>query len=745
MAQGAINQETITCAICLDLLKDPVTLPCGHSYCRDCIQTTWHQKLRYSCPQCRENFVPRPVLVTSTVLAKLVEELKKTGLRAPPADHCYATPGDVSCDVCTGRKLKAVSSCLQCLVSYCGSHLQPHRDVAVLQKHQLVAPFDQLQENLCSQHNEVKKLFCRKDQQIICYLCSVDEHKGHDTVSSAAERAQRQAHVQTKKTLLLQSLQNKETDMKKLQQEAKDSIHTSQTALKQSGDMFTQMVLLLEKRRSEVEKQIQSEHETKLSQVQELQNQLQQDICDLKRTISELDTLCLTPDHNQFIMKCPLLSTDTKDTASRINTQDLRVDFEDMTRAVSVLRDKLQLTLREFKLPEPEPSTREDFIRYARDITLDPNTAHKFLSLSDENRRVRCMDKEQSYSDHPDRFILWSQVMSRESLTGRCYWEVEWSGSFWVRIAVSYRDIKRDGSRNECGFGNNDKSWALDCEDRKYVFCFNAVKTRVSGPFSSRIGVYLDHSAGALSFYSVKGQSMTLLHKVQTNFTQPLFAGVWLGPGYTVTFLKFKLQLTLREFKLPEPEPSTREDFIRYARDITLDPNTAHKYLSLSDENRTVRRMDKVQSYSDHPDRFILWNEVMSRESLTGRCYWEVEWSGSLWVRIAVSYRNIKRDGSGNESVFGNNDKSWALDCNYGKYVFCFNAVQTQVSGPFSSRIGVYLDHSAGALSFYSVKGQSMTLLHKVRTNFTQPLFAGVWLGTRDTVHFLKSPPPPKK
>ncbi|XP_055018639.1 tripartite motif-containing protein 16-like [Boleophthalmus pectinirostris] len=540
MAQRALNQETITCSICLDLLKDPVTLPCGHSYCRDCIQTNWDQEERYSCPQCRQSFVPRPVLVKSTVLANIVEELKNTGLTVPPADHCYAGPGDVSCDLCTGRKLKAVSSCMQCLVSYCETHLQPHRDVAVLQKHQLVAPSDKFQENLCSQHNEVKKLFCRTDQQIICYLCSVDQHKGHDTVSSAAERAQRQAQLEANKSLLLQSLQHKETDLKKLQQDAQDISRSAQTALQQSGDMFTQMILLLEERRSEVEQQIQSEHETKLNQAQELQDQLQRDICDLKKTISELDTLSLTLDHNQFILHCPPLSTFTKGTESSVQT-GLRGDFEDMTRDVSVLRDKLQIALREFKLIEPEPCTREDFIRYSQDITLDPNTAHKQLSLSDGNRRVRAMDKEQSYPDHPERFVERCQVMSRESLTGRCYWEVEWSGYLRVHIAVSYRDIKRQGTREECGFGNNDKSWALHCGKSTYSFWFNNVESEVSGPFSSRIGVYLDHSAGALSFYSVNGQSMNLLHRVHTNFTQPLFTGVWLGNvGDTAHFIQLK-------------------------------------------------------------------------------------------------------------------------------------------------------------------------------------------------------------
>ena len=538
MAQRELRAQTLTCPICLEILKEPVALPCGHSYCRDCIQSNWDQEVRASCPQCRESFTPRPVLGKNIMLANLVEELKNTELTEPPADLCYAAAGDVSCDVCTGRKLKAVSSCLQCLVSYCESHLQPHR-LAVFQSHQLVAPSDKLQELLCSEHKELKKLFCRTDQQIICSLCSVDQHQGHDTVSSAAERAQRHKQMQEKRALLQQKLQDKESQQEQLRQEAQDISRSAQAAVQRSGDSFREMVLLLEKRRSEVEQQIYSEEQIQLRQVQDLQEQLQRDVTDLKKIISDLDSLCLTPDHNQFILLCPSLSTHTEETETKVQTRPRR-DFEDVTRAVSALRDKLQLSLTHLNMFEPELNSREDFLRFACDVTLDPNTVNKHLSLSEGNRRVTFDNKPKSYPDHPDRFVTYRQVLSTEGLRGRCYWEVEWSEGYCVFIAVSYRDIKRSG-RTVSGFGDNDKSWALCCDKNIYTFYFNQVESEVSGPISRRIGVYLDHSAGALSFYSVRGETMSLLHRVQTCFTQPLFPGVKIHcPGDTAHFLKLK-------------------------------------------------------------------------------------------------------------------------------------------------------------------------------------------------------------
>ncbi|XP_045919952.1 tripartite motif-containing protein 16-like [Micropterus dolomieu] len=375
------------------------------------------------------------------------------------------------------------------------------------------------------------KIFCRTDQQCICYLCSMEEHRGHDMISAAAERTEKQEELRKRRQKLQRRIQHREKDVKELQQEVETIDRSADKAVEDNEKIFTELIRVIEKRSSDVKQQIRSLQETEASRAKELQEKLQEEISELKRKDAELEQLEGTEDHTQFLHSYPSLSQLTESTDSpRPKTNRLRY-FEDVMAAVTAARDKIQAFL-------AEPMFRVHFLQYACHITLDPNTANGFLVLSEGNRKIKFDVNNSAYSQHPDRFIHISQVLSKDGLTGRCYWEVEMSRN--TAVAVAYKSIGRSGDFNAHVFGYNEKSWVLNC-DSSYSFRHNNLTTGISGPKSSRIGVYLDHSAGLLSFYSVT-ETMTLLHRVQTTFTQPLYAGLFLGGfnGDTAELCKLK-------------------------------------------------------------------------------------------------------------------------------------------------------------------------------------------------------------
>lgn len=183
----AVDEDHFCCPVCLEVLRDPVTIPCGHSYCMECIKGYWKKtehKTGYSCPQCRQAFNTRPVLARNTMLAGLVEKLREKLRDAGIQEAPQAI--EVECDECQGRKRRAVKSCVKCLASCCEVHLKQHKT------HKLTDVTRQLHKRVCNRHGRLFELYCRTDQQLVCPLCVTDGHSGHHTVPAVEERTEKQ-------------------------------------------------------------------------------------------------------------------------------------------------------------------------------------------------------------------------------------------------------------------------------------------------------------------------------------------------------------------------------------------------------------------------------------------------------------------------------------------------------------------------------------------------------------------------
>ncbi|XP_063059591.1 finTRIM family, member 82 [Engraulis encrasicolus] len=580
------SPDYFSCPLCTEFLRDPVAIPCGHSFCMDCISGYWNEADYtgiYICPQCRITFTQRPVLRPNATLTKVAEKIKKTGLNlnsAPPASvpaaNSYAGPSDVPCDFCSGKKLKAVKSCLNCLASYCDKHLKPHYESATFKRHKLVDELGNLDRKICPQHQKSLELFCRTDQMCICAICTVSEHKGHDIVSAEAERGEKQKLLGVSQAEIRQKYEQRTKELEELKT-AVDSLKSSaQRAMTESKKMFDEMITSIERMRSEVTKLININERAAFSQAEGLMERLEQEIDELKKKETGLKQLYSTEDHIHFLQNFNYLCTPTDDGFVPRVSLNPDFSFSAARKAVSEIKERLEEIGREELMkisksvnevpvytmenrtrekssrvakevasvvasvvdspPPPEPKGRPEFLKYFCQLRLDANTAYKELHLSERDRKVTRTRDLQPYSETPERFDSFAQVLCREALSGgRFYWEIEWSGEF--SIGVAYKGLSRKGKGSLCLLGYNDKSWSLLCSDSGYSAWHNRVDKAVKGPHSPRIGVYLDHKAGVLAFYSI-GETMTLLHRFETTFAEPLYPGFGVGTSVKICQVK---------------------------------------------------------------------------------------------------------------------------------------------------------------------------------------------------------------
>ncbi|KAJ8013793.1 hypothetical protein DPEC_G00033480 [Dallia pectoralis] len=357
-------------------------------------------------------------------------------------------PGDVLCDFCTTRKEKAVKSCLVCLASYCENHLQTHYDYPALMKHKLVKATGQMREKLCAQHEKLLEVFCRTDQTSVCVLCIMDEHKNHNIVPAGTERTEKQKQLGP---TLMKSQQRIDQRVKKwtdLQQAVESVKHSAQVVLDDSERIFTELLRSIERRYIEVRELVLAQEKTTVLQGEGLLDRLAEEITLLRKKHNDLEKLSHTDDHIHFLQSwqslagpsgyedlnnvivAPSYSFDgAKRAIAALKVQVEEVNKNEISKITSAVKEvqivqTLAPTARR-ELEDSEPKTREDFKKYLVPLTLDVNSVHPNLYLSEGNTVAKMKSEPKNYPDHPDRFDHWQQVLCKQSLSGsRCYWEV---------------------------------------------------------------------------------------------------------------------------------------------------------------------------------------------------------------------------------------------------------------------------------------------------------------------------------
>ncbi|XP_053192604.1 nuclear factor 7, ovary-like [Scomber japonicus] len=472
------SEDQFLCSICLDVFTDPVTTPCGHNFCKNCINEHWNSDDQYLCPMCKKVFYTRPELHINTFISEVVSQFRQEAQQkasSSSSEQQAAKPGEVTCDVCTGTKLKALKSCLVCLTSYCETHLEPHLTTLGLKRHQLMDPVKNLEDRMCMKHDKPLELFCKTDQTCVCMLCSVLDHKTHEFVP------------------LKEEYEGKKAELGKTEAEIQE---------------------MIQKRRLKLEE---IKHSVDLNEDEDFIKELEQEISELKKGSSEVEKLSHSEDHLHLLQNFPSLKA-APPTKDWTEVSVCPPSYErTLVRAVDQLEETLSKQMKKL-LAEAELKRVQ---QYAVDVTLDPDTAHPNLILSADGKQVNCGDVWKIVPDNPERFSYCVSVLGKQSLSsGRFYFEVQVKEKTEWDLGVARESINRKG---KIALSPKNGYWTICLRNGNEYKAVAGPSVRLSLKSQpQKVGVFVDYEEGLVSFYDVDAAAL-IYSFTGCSFTEKLY------------------------------------------------------------------------------------------------------------------------------------------------------------------------------------------------------------------------------
>ncbi|XP_049337935.1 nuclear factor 7, brain-like isoform X2 [Astyanax mexicanus] len=514
-SSSLLSEDQLQCSICLDVFTDPVSTPCGHNFCMVCLRKCWNSSSHCQCPVCKEEFSKRPELRVNTFISGLASEFKKSvqekSSRAP--EKCTSKSKKVLCVYCSEEKLEAVKSCLDCGVSFCDTHLMPHKTTPKYKKHKLMDPVENLEDYICQKHERPLELFCRDDQTCVCQFCTEGDHRTHSTVPIEEESGEKKTQLEKTQAEVQQMIQER---LKKIQ-EIKHSVELNKKIREKekadSVEIFRALVRCIERSQAELLEVMEEKQKAAERQAEELIKELEQEITELKRRDTELEQISHTEDHLHLLQIYPSLCRPphTKNwTDVSVNTP---LSVESLRRALSQLQEHLTQEMEKIELKRIQ--------QYAVDVTLDPDTANPFLILSDDEKQVKLGDKQQNLPDNPERFDPCVCVLGKEGFSsGRFYYEVQVSGKTKWTLGVTRESSNRKGRiilSPENGYWT---VWLRNETEYKALESPRVLLWLNQAP--QKVGVFVDYEEGLVSFYDVEVRSHIYSFTGQS-FTEKLY------------------------------------------------------------------------------------------------------------------------------------------------------------------------------------------------------------------------------
>ncbi|KAM9393602.1 bloodthirsty-related gene family, member 30 [Pholidichthys leucotaenia] len=608
-SETLFSEQELTCSICLDLFTDPVSTPCGHNFCQACIGGYWASTPISTCPLCKRQFDERPQLSINRAFALIADKYKAkrygaatvpavtngmpdemvamanttstnpflsmaSDLPVPSASPMASASGDVVwCDVCTGIKQPAVSSCLTCTAAYCAEHVKPHHTTPFYAKHPLMDPLEALRGRTCSTHRRLLEVYCRTCDRCICAICVLEEHRTHKTVSVQTERLSKQKQVSRTEQEILNRIKEKETRISELKKKLEGVQSYGDRERGEVENLLDEVSGSLDRIRSEIVGGIQKELDNVMSKGEGLVNRLEAELSQLTEKRAKLEEQATSQDHIGFLQSyedatTPLAAEqqydvdddrefslhfqlgevksrllEVKDKMEDIRTGEVRPRGSrgsggsmssfppgELMAAESMLSlrgshaslRRSQWSLKDIKKTKPVSGYKKARV-YIEDVMLNPVTAYPFLILSEDRKQVKRGEKLQFYRNSTQRYDVWSLVIAKEGfVSGRHYWEVFVGENKDWKLGVVSESAQRKGLFDMCPTTGYYAIWWSSNQLRALTA---PPLTKVKGhhPKLRQVGVFLDVEEGQVSFYNVKTGSEIYSFNASAEFTERMF------------------------------------------------------------------------------------------------------------------------------------------------------------------------------------------------------------------------------
>ncbi|CAL8273304.1 unnamed protein product [Gadus morhua 'NCC'] len=422
---------------------------------------------------------------------------------------------EVPCDVCTGTQLMAVKSCLVCLISYCHTHLEPHQRVTGLKRHQLVNPMHCLQDRICMKHDRLLELYCKTDQVCVCQFCTEGDHKNHPVAPLKEEYDVQMAKLKTMESEVKQMIQERQRKIREIKDIVNFSKEDAEREIADGARVLHSLMLYIEKYRDDFNQIVKYKLASTVRRAEGLVKELEQEIGDLNNRSSEVSQLSHIEDHLHFFQtfRSQKKPPHTRDwTKVEVRPQQF---VGTLRRSLDQLEEPLNMELKRLC----DAVELERVQQYEVNVTLDPETAHPKLVLSEDGKQVHDGGVRKEVRDNPKRFTHYLNVLTRQSFSGRFYFEVQVTGKNAWCLGIARGSGNKKGGTTllpEHGY------WTIDFKKDRLIFNAKPVVCLPLRAELQKVGVFVDYDEGLVSFYDV-GARVHLYSGTGFTFSEPIY------------------------------------------------------------------------------------------------------------------------------------------------------------------------------------------------------------------------------